>query len=268
MPVMPYNQKKHTSLKVGINFYLTDHCNLNCKGCTACAPLQKKNFLNIEKYINDIQRLSYLSNGNVTTINLLGGEPLLHPRHNDFISVTRKLFNNANIQFYTNGILLPQQEEYFWKLLRDLKIKLLITEYPIQIDNIRIKKMIDKYDIRHNFIECKWGEIKWLKNKKSIDETIKTYINCFQNNWACNSMLDGKYFPCGVGRHFQVIQKLSKNIFPEMENCIDIHKVSSLEEILQFISNPIPLCSYCGIDQIKPTNWEVSKKELSEWIRY
>ena len=43
------------------------------------APLAEKKFLNLEIYENDLKRLSELSGGIMHHINILGGEPLLHP---------------------------------------------------------------------------------------------------------------------------------------------------------------------------------------------
>lgn len=66
-------------------FHLAEHCNLNCIGCTHFSPLAEPEFLEVEDFRNDIERLSYLTGGNARFINLLGGEPLLHPEINSFL---------------------------------------------------------------------------------------------------------------------------------------------------------------------------------------
>ncbi|MDR2096978.1 MAG: 4Fe-4S cluster-binding domain-containing protein, partial [Spirochaetaceae bacterium] len=58
---------------------LCEHCNLNCKGCGACSPLAGESYLDPASYEKDCERLSALSGGIVEYIDLLGGEPLLHP---------------------------------------------------------------------------------------------------------------------------------------------------------------------------------------------
>jgi hypothetical protein len=45
-----------------MGIYAAQHCNLNCKCCTAFSPIAKECFLDIESYKNDY--------GNIVKINL------------------------------------------------------------------------------------------------------------------------------------------------------------------------------------------------------
>ena len=67
---------------------VTQHCNLNCKGCDSLAPLAGEEYLTIEECEKDLRRLSEVSGGIVEHINILGGEPLLHPYIDQFLSLT------------------------------------------------------------------------------------------------------------------------------------------------------------------------------------
>ncbi|GHT99783.1 hypothetical protein FACS1894142_7680 [Spirochaetia bacterium] len=57
------NAKKHhairTSLVMGV--YATQHCNLNCKCCTAFSPIAEKEFLDIDTYKKDMEKLAELT---------------------------------------------------------------------------------------------------------------------------------------------------------------------------------------------------------------
>jgi len=47
---------------------------------------------------------------------------------------------------------------------------------------------------------------------------------------------------------------------------LDIHKVQSLDEIIEFLYTPKPFCRYCnrrGVELGIP--YGISKKEISEW---
>ena len=59
--------------------HLCDHCNLNCKGCGHFSPLAQKRFLDPAVFERDCRQLSKLSNRKIELIDLMGGEPLLHP---------------------------------------------------------------------------------------------------------------------------------------------------------------------------------------------
>ena len=62
-----------------VEFWATRHCNLNCAGCSACAPIQSPWFLDLQTLKKDFERLSHLGI-TVKNVGVLGGEPLLHPR--------------------------------------------------------------------------------------------------------------------------------------------------------------------------------------------
>jgi len=47
---------------------------------------------------------------------------------------------------------------------------------------------------------------------------------------------------------------------------LDVHKAGGIDDILAFISQPVPFCRYCNL---KGTIWDigygVSKKAIEEW---
>jgi len=93
--------------------HLTDHCNLNCKGCAHFAPIAEKWFADPVEHERDMERLSQLVAG-IKTIRLMGGEPLLHPKIEPFLVSTREKFPEANIRLVTNGLLLQKMKTTFW----------------------------------------------------------------------------------------------------------------------------------------------------------
>lgn len=48
---------------------------------------------------------------------------------------------------------------------------------------------------------------------------------------------------------------------------IDIYKARNIDEILDFLTKPMPFCRYCDFTNISfGRKWAVSEKKLSEWI--
>jgi molybdenum cofactor biosynthesis enzyme MoaA len=41
-----------------LEFHLTDHCNLNCKGCSHFCSIANENYLSMESFLKDMKRLS------------------------------------------------------------------------------------------------------------------------------------------------------------------------------------------------------------------
>ncbi len=71
--------------------HLTDHCNLNCKGCTHFSNIAKPAFADPEQFEREFAQLETIFSG-ITEIYLLGGEPLLHPHVTEFMESARKHF--------------------------------------------------------------------------------------------------------------------------------------------------------------------------------
>jgi MoaA/NifB/PqqE/SkfB family radical SAM enzyme len=81
----------------GLSFIirLTEHCNLNCAGCSAFSPLADEKFYDVEVFRNDCERLASLTGGKINQIIFAGGEPLLHPRITDFFDIARVYFSKT-----------------------------------------------------------------------------------------------------------------------------------------------------------------------------
>ncbi len=133
--------------------HIAEHCNLNCQCCTHFSPLAEPEFLPLDDYEKDMKRMSELTTGkiNVGSVHILGGEPLLNKNCTKYLELARKYFPNSVIRLITNGILLPQQPEEFWKVLSVNNITLAPTKYPIDINWKKIQDYCNQYKIKLDF---------------------------------------------------------------------------------------------------------------------
>ena len=120
-----------TIIKFGVP--LVEHCNLRCCGCDHFAPLAEQEFADLDAFENDFARLSYLVDGKAEKIGLMGGEPLLHPQVKDFLYIARRHFRKTKIRIVTNGVLLLNKKEDFWKACRDNNIIVEVTKYRLTL---------------------------------------------------------------------------------------------------------------------------------------
>jgi MoaA/NifB/PqqE/SkfB family radical SAM enzyme len=219
-------------------------------------------------YEKDCARLSALSGGKVEYIDLLGGEPLLHPEIIKIIEITRKNFTGT-VNIITNGIKLTAMSAEFWTTCHKNDINIVISGYPIKIDHEKIKQTALEYSVP---VEIRgFGKKLTIWNKMPYDlqgkqNAYDNFLFCFASNF-CLTLKNGKISTCGqvfTVEHFN--KYFNKNIEITDKNSIDIYKASSLDEILEFVSCPIPFCRYCNIKNIKRgIKWETSKKEITEW---
>jgi MoaA/NifB/PqqE/SkfB family radical SAM enzyme len=223
--------------------------------------------MDINRFTNDFERLSKLSNGNVRRIRLLGGEPLLHPDITKFIETARKNFPNSEIAICTNGILLKKMSEEFWETCRVNNIEIDVSYYPVTLDYTAINKLALKHKtILKTAIDTgmrNFGNMQM--DLRGLQPYKKNWYDCGHAN-GCINLYEGKIFPCDILPHSRHLSKYFKIPLEITENdYIDIYKARSMNEILKFISKPVPFCKYCCPKKEKVVEWHTTEKKITEW---
>jgi MoaA/NifB/PqqE/SkfB family radical SAM enzyme len=228
------------------------------------------NYLNIDQYEKDCARLSYLTNGIVDDISLLGGEPLLNENIISIMKITRKYFHTGMIRIFTNGTLLLTQIDDFWRALNEYDIKLYISVYPIRLNHEKIREKASEFDVDIVYD----GDVEhvtktWRKMPIDISGNQngrKSFAKCPVSNY-CMQLVNGKIYPCFRIAYIPIFNKVfSQNLVVSDKDYIDIYKINNLKEILEFCRRPIPFCKYCNMKKIKIVKWAPTKKSISEWI--
>jgi MoaA/NifB/PqqE/SkfB family radical SAM enzyme len=207
----------------------------------------------------------------VVDIVLEGGEPLLHPKLIDVIEVVRENFTSGEIIIVTNGILLNKQPDEFWDACRKNRINIRITHYPIKLDFESLKNKAKNEAVSLEYwggnnapIKSMWKRLLDLSGAQDLEHSWKY---CHEAN-NCANLKDGKIYPCDtiyyvrhLNKYFGINMTISKN------DVLELDSVHNLDEILTFVSTPPPFCRYCKKkDFVTGLKWEVSKKEISEWV--
>lgn len=249
--------------------HLTEHCNLNCRGCDNFSCIAEPSFLDVEQYKKDLQRLADLCEGEAKRIHLMGGEPLLHPDVVEIARLTREKFPNAVIDVYTNGLLLLNQSEQFWSTLKETNVGILVTQYPISFDYTRAEEIANRGGVA--FQSClSAGEEKGLfhftLDLKGQQNEKESFLKCHRAN-ACISLKNGKLYTCSLVANIDHFNKcFDENLPVTRRNYIDIYEADNLQEILDFLARPIPFCRFCNINaDTKIYSWRRTKKEKAEW---
>jgi len=139
--------------KLTIEYHLVDSCNLRCAGCTHYSSLlDKLTYPTLEEIIDDLTLLKNKVGDNLTTLRLLGGEPLLHPQICECLTKIRNIFPITHIVIVTNGILLKKMSEDFYNICRSSHIEIDITDYKI-FDISTIINKLKEFGIKQKYIE-------------------------------------------------------------------------------------------------------------------
>jgi MoaA/NifB/PqqE/SkfB family radical SAM enzyme len=267
------NAKKHhairTSMVMGV--YATQHCNLNCKCCTVYSPIAEKEFLDIDTYKKDMEKLAELTGHKLESFYVTGGEPLLHPRLLEIFSIARDFFPETEIGFMTNGLLLLQMSEIFWESCGKNKIAINVSRYPIKLDIDKIREKANLHNIKFDYVggsdvpvKSMWKYPFDLEGKQPLSRSFNI---CTQIN-RCITMQDGYIYPCNTIAGIKHFNKyFGKNLEVTINDILDLHKVNDVKEVYEFLNTPKPFCKYCNRKGVVfGLKYGSSKREISEWV--
>ena len=97
-----------------VDYHIIDRCNLNCAGCNDFSPLVSPDDKgkSIEQITADFMLLSKIKN-EFYILNIMGGEPTLHPELSKILRIARQIFPDNKIRLLTNGT--NYDKFYRWK---------------------------------------------------------------------------------------------------------------------------------------------------------
>lgn len=250
--------------------HIVEHCNLNCRGCTHFSPLAKQEYISLVEFERDMARLAFLTLNKARFINLLGGEPLLHPEIEQFAVIARQYFPESIIRIVSNGILIPKMKDEFWNVCRENCIILGITQYPISLDYDKIIRVIKKNKVEYESFsgeDLKRDEMwKLALDAKNTSRPIENFMRCPRAN-ACVFISHGKLFNCATMANIHHFNGFFNQHYElEQQDYVDIYEANGVQELLDFLCKPKPFCRFCNIEKRQyGGKWEQSKYDISEW---
>lgn len=262
--------KKRVKKALAFEVAISEHCNLNCKGCSHFSPISPKYNMPFELFCKDMQQLSKVFNGKAKWIHIMGGEPILHPQLNDILVAARKYFPKAKIQLVTNGKKYKSLKADFWEICRQNDIVISPTKYPYDINYDEFKRIAKSNRVKYRYMNG-LKKIKKLK-KYPFDltgsQSVKESFNLCTQASNCVTLKNGRLYPCSTAAYADIFNKhFGENMLISESNSINIYEMQNEKDILKKLSQPIDFCRYCGIKNIeKGLKWEKSRKEKSEWV--
>ena len=243
-----------------LELHLTDHCNLDCKGCGHYSPLASPYYTDIHQYEMDIQRLRKLFR-NIRTIRLMGGEPLLHPDPVAFITATRAAFPKSHIKFVTNGILLPKASAAFWNACRNTNTSINLSAYPPlkRAEELRALCKHEQVNLSVTNIETFHAHT----NLKGDSDKQKAFKIC-RKRYYSPLLKEGHLYVCPKPAYVHYFNESFGYQIPT-DKGIDIHSQNiSGSWILRELDKPIETCKWCSYDYV-PYTWSSSNNLATDW---
>jgi len=245
------------------DIHITDHCNLNCRGCGHFSNLCDPSFLDLDAFRSDMAAMA--AKLRVEQIYLLGGEPLLHPQVSEFIREARKHFPETRIYVVTNGSLVMRQDDEFWQALADTRTILMCDAYPIGLPVDAVNSKGEEMGV-----VIEWTDERGLFFKVPLDLTgsqdpSDSYRRCSGIN-NCPMYKDGRLYPCAYTSYIEVFKE---RFGIDGLEATDTDSISVLEhctsELIEFITKPVPFCRNCDFDHFEVFEWGRTERKIEEW---
>lgn len=240
-----------------VEMHLTDHCNLNCVGCSHFSSISKPYFKDYIEFVAEMTELS--EKFDVKVLRLMGGEPLLHPDCMKFCSTARKIFPHAQIVLVTNGILLDRVDV---ALINENDITVCISDYNLNLNRPEF------FGIKKTQAHPK-GELYNISlDLEGRQNPQYAFDNCDLHTHHWNFYKDGRLYPCCVMPNIHIFLEHFGIEWEYKEDDIGISVFNNnSEKIVKFLNTPTPLCKYCNT--IARSKSKVrhckSKGEITEW---
>ncbi len=248
-----------------IEINLIDACNLKCKGCTHFSSIYTNDSrYPITNYMKDLTQLRKV--GKVFRIRLLGGEPLLLDNLDEYVEITRTIFEESDIEIVTNGLLIPKIKEKVLLAIKSNNVSIIISSYP---PTLQMKKQIierlNKYHIWHQLEDKEIVQFsRNLTLEKKHNEALSNN-NCFSS--SCTFLRNGKLYKCpfdALINDFYLFYKLQR----KHDGGISLYqdKDALYKAIINYAFNPVEMCKYCAeVPEMIPWSVETSPV-LEDWL--
>jgi hypothetical protein len=185
------------------------------------------------------------------------------------MKIARKYFPDTEIVILTNGLLLSKMTSDFWKCCKEQRIKITITKYPVKMNLAAIREIAKNAAVKLDVFYEDTERTFFIRPRspENITDAVKNFMFCSEAN-RCIILRNGK-ISCTTASNIEILNNAMTGMKFEVSNedHIDIYKVKSIDEILDFLAKPIPFCRYCDYSKITfGKKWAVSERKLSEWI--
>lgn len=246
--------------------HLTDHCNLNCKGCTHFSNIARPAFAEVDAFEREFDQLSRTFSG-ITEIYLLGGEPLLHPEVTRFLGIARRAFPESRINLMSNGILVPRMDEGFWSAMRENRIRLVCDLYPAGLDVDAIERLTTEHDVELEWTDPREDFFKLPLDLTGSQDPERSFRGCGGVN-NCVIIRDGRLYPCAYVAYSDIFTERFgiEGMEPTDDDSISLFEGHDPYEIYAFLCRPVPWCRFCDVDAVSTYQWGRSKRTIDEWV--
>lgn len=249
-----------------VEIQLCDRCNLDCAYCSHLSPVSKPVTISLETLAEECHRLAHIG---VDEVNLMGGEPLLHPQLIEAITLTRSILPDIKLIVSTNGLLLPRMSDEFWQACRENKVVIRITPYPRAkggiVNYFKYVYLIRKNRVRMESTGWRFGFRHQLLSEEAQYDATANYLRC---SLHCTQVRDATLWPCAyVAYAFNLNNKFGTHFKHAAGDSLPMTESTTATDVRLWLLRSKPFCRHCAILNAKHVNWKRSEYTRAEWLQ-
>lgn len=235
---------KLTRLSVEVS--LTEHCNIRCHACAHASPLLSPKFAALEAFSRDLEALATAFHSD--ELRIVGGEPLLHPDLLRFLREARRIGIADSIVVYTNGVLLHQMPDDFWRLTDQLHV----SAYPgvrRRLDDEACARLCHAHGVELRIEHFRAFDQTLIGKRIDDHELVGAIYRACRTATVCHTVHEGRFYKCPMAPIMGAWLALRKIDFesPATDGIV-LHDNPTLRADLERYlesSKPLAACSYC-----------------------
>lgn len=237
-----------------LDLNICTHCNNRCTACSHASPFTEPYYMTLKRLVDDLESIKPFMHFN--RIQLVGGEPLLHPHLVSLIELAKSSGVADTVSVITNGRLLPKMDDAFWQTVPYIQLSVYANLDKRIIDFVKAKA--EFYGFGLGITEFKEF---YLQFKPNPTDGVKEFNNCIWKS-DCYTVHEGYFFLCPQSAFFP-------KLFQDLPWAIDGLPLADLteEKLTAFLnrSNPFHACQICSGGHGKTIPWQESKTKAAWW---
>jgi len=250
---------------------ITDHCNLNCKGCSHFSNICKSSFINVIDLEKDLDKIN--KHFTLLCFRLLGGEPLIHPDIVNIFNKTRASLPDTELIIVTNGILIPQISQKVMDAIRENNIIVSISLYEPMMERLsliinRLEENHIKYFINDDYfkeptiIHQFHTALSTLKNEEGYEANKKC------GGRFCRFLRNGKISKCYYPLLIEILNDEYGTKFEITDDdYIELNEIIDGWIAIDAMNGDIPFCEYCRVNY-QEFEWSTASKKVARLNDY
>ena len=248
-----------------------EHCNLSCRSCSHLSPIQPRYAVDADDLEHHLGLLG--RHYHSRWLRLVGGEPLLHDNLQGVLEAVRRSGIADKITVVTNGVLLPQMPDSFWRLVDRVDV----SQYPgkrLSADAIEgCKRSARDHGARIYFDSVDSFRIAYSEAGASSSALVdRIYASCgIVHELGCHTVARGYFYKCPQSYFLP-------RTLPGIDSAHDRLAISDAatfgHELRRLLARDTPLaaCRHClgtagkrfKHDQIRRTDFRAPQERTSE----